>query len=215
MQISVTSNASAVAKAMDGLGRNQFPFAMSMALNDVARQAGSKTLKEKADDVFEGGAVPYTKSGFRYKKSNKRNLTAEVFVERGRADYMRLQIYGGIRTPKDKKILIPTQHTRLNRYGNITRGTYSKIINDRSKYFSGIPKGLSGDQNRGIWERYGRATRSGGQRIRKVANFRDRANYQALFPFRKTVEGVVFARRTGFADRFQVRLKEALRNKKR
>ena len=214
MQINIKSNIKQLTRSLNETQRKRIPFATSRALNDVAATAALGTLREKAERVFEGGATRYTKTGFRYNRSNKQNLTAEVFIDPSRADYMKFQIAGGTRFPKNKAILIPTRNTKLNKFGNIKRGTYNQIINNKQKYFSGVPKGLSGAHNEGIWERYGRQTKRGGQRIRMVAKFIKDAGYQPLFPFAKTTEGVVFSRNDGVANRFRVRLREALAKKK-
>ena len=216
MQISIKADIKKLTRGLNDIQKKQIPFATSRALNDVARQAASKTLREKAQDVFEGGATSFTKSGFRYEKSNKQNLTAKVFIDPARAEYMRFQIAGGTRFPKNRALMIPTTHTRLNKFGNITRGTFNKLINDRTKYFSGIPKGMQGASNEGIWERYGRNYRGrGGQKIRMVAKYRKRGQYQPLFPYAETVEGVVFGRKDGVAERFRKRLAEALASQRR
>jgi hypothetical protein len=216
MQISIKADIKKLTRGLNDIQKKQIPFATSRALNDVARQAASKTLRERADKVFEGGATSFTKSGFRYEKSNKKNLTAKVFIDPARAEYMKFQIAGGTRFPKNRALMIPTTHTRLNKFGNITRGTFNKLINDRSKYFSGIPKGMQGAANEGIWERYGRQTKARtGQKIRMVAKYRKRGQYQPKFPYADTVAGVVFGRKDGVAERFNIRLQAALRSKKR
>lgn len=214
MQISVTSNVAELTRGLNDIQRKQIPFAASRALNDVAKTAAMKTLREKAKRVFAGGATRFTLTGFLYRQSTKKNLSAEVFIEPQRGEYMRFQIGGGTRFPDRRKIMVPTNNTRLNKFGNIPRGTYSKIINDRTKYFSGIPKGLSGNSNLGIWERYGRSKRfPGGKRIRMVAKYIDRAQYSPVFPFAETTRGVVFGRQDGFAVRFNKRLSAAMRTR--
>jgi hypothetical protein len=216
MRINVSSNISTVARFLTDVEKKQIPFAASQALNDVAKKAAMVDLREKAKKIFAGGATRFTQTGFLYRKSTKKNLTAEVFIEPKRGKYMKFQIDGGTRFPERRKIMIPTNNTRLNKFGNIPRGTYARIINDKTKFFSGIPKGLAGEDNRGIWERYGRSKRyPSGKRIRKVASYIDRAQYRPIYPFAETTSGVVFGRQDGFALRFNVRLAAALRSRKR
>ena len=149
------------------------------------------------------------------KKSNKRDLTAVVFVDEAQAKYMRFQIRGGIRFPLRNALMISTDKTRLNRFGNITPATYRQMINNKTKYFKGVPNGKSGQNYEGIWERYGRSKRyPGGQRIRMVARYIDKAQYRPLFPFAETTQGVVFSQQSGIAIRFRKRLAEALRTAK-
>lgn len=214
MQISVTSNIREVSRGLNRIQRKQIPFAASLALNDVAFEAGpkGKVLAEKADKTFKGGATRFTQRGFKVKKATKRSLTAEVFVDERQAQYMRFQINGGTRFPLRNALLISTERTRLNRFGNITPATYKQIINNKQKYFKGVPKGKSGQNYEGIWERYGRSKRHpGGQRIRMVARYIDKAQYRPLFPFADTTQGVVFSQHSGIAVRLRKRLEQALR----
>ena len=210
MNINISTNISSVTKALNAFGKNQIPFAASRALNDVAFHMSRKVMPKKSNDTFAGGATAFTKRGFKYKKSNKRNLTAEVFIDTAQEKYLKFQISGGNRFPEKRSIIVPTSNTKLNRYGNITRATYSRIINDKKKFFKGIPRGRTGKSNEGIWERYGN-----NKNIRIVARYVDKAQYEPLFPFGKIGERVVFSRNQGFADRFRVRLQEAKRTARR
>jgi len=215
MQISVKADIKALTRGLTDIQRRHIPYATSRALNDVAATVALKSLRQKAQEVFEGGATGFTKTGFRYEKSNKQNLMAKVFVEGARAEYIRFMVYGGTRFPKNRSLMIPTKHTKLTKLGNIKRSEYAKMINDRTKYFSGVPKGLQGEHLAGIWERYGRRTRRGGQKIRMVAKYRGRGLYQPVFPYADTVAGVVFGRKDGVSERFRKRLAEALASKRR
>lgn len=216
MQISIKADIDRLTRNLNDVQRRQIPFATSRALNDVVKTIAMKSLRQKAQEVFEGGATSFTKTGFRYEKSNKQNLMAKVFIDGARADFLRFQIAGGTRFPKNRALMIPTKHTKLTKLGNIKRSEYAKIINDRAKYFSGIPKGLQGDHLAGIWERYGRQNKARtGQKIRMVAKYRSRGQYQPKFPYADTVAGVVFGRKDGVAERFQKRLAAALASKKR
>ena len=169
-------------------------------------------IKDEDVKVFEGGATGFTKRAFRYKPSNKRNLSAEVFTSDNH-EYMKFMIEGGTRFPDKRAIRVSTKHSKLNKYGNFTRATVQKMINDKKKYFTGVPKGMPG-AGAGVWERYGRKTKSGGQKIRMVGVFQDNAQYRPLFPFGEFTEGVVFSRNDGFAIKFRQRLEEAIKTSK-
>jgi len=220
MNINVSSNINQVTRHLTAIQKKQIPFALAGALNDVAFKAGpgrgGKVLAKEADKTFKGGATGFTKRGFKVNKATKQNLTAEVFVDELQAKYMRFQIKGGTRFPERKSLLISTDKTRLNKFGNITPATYARLINDKTKYFKGVPKGVSGQQYEGIWERYGRSSRKpGGQRIRMVARYIDKAQYRPLFPFGETVKGVVFGQQGGITERFKKRLAYALKTAKK
>ena len=209
-----------LSRNLNSMQKTQLPFVMSKTINDVAfatiDRNNSSGLKQKAKDTFEGGATPFTVGGFRYRKSTKKNLTAYVFIESAREKYMHFQIKGCTRQPNNKTILVPTKNIKLNKYGNLTKATRSKLFDDKKKFFEGIPKGLTGDNNRGIWERYGRnKANPSGQRIRMVANYVGQAQYRPKFPFKKTVEDVVFGQKRGIGKSFEKNLKQALKTMKR
>ena len=215
MQVSVKADIKAVQKSLDKTQRSLIPKAASDALNYVAWLASQKRLREKAQEIFAGGAVAYTRGAFRFAKSTAKSLTAEVFIDPDRDRYMRFQIAGGRRTPDRKKIWVPTRNTKLNRYGNIPRATMRRMIGDREKFFKGIPRGLHGESNNGIWERYGRtATHPRGKNIRMVARYVSSTQYSPLFPFAEITEGVVFGNQR-FARKFNERLSAALRKRAR
>ena len=213
MQISVESNIKEITKTLDSKYRKQIPFAASQALNDVARSASIDNNKQTSG-VFEGGATPHTKRSFKYKKTNKRELAAAVFVDPKTHKYMQFMVQGGTRFPENKAILTSTYKSKLNKYGNFTKGTMSRMLDDKTKFFKGVPKGQP-DAGEGIWERYGRSKAyPSGRRIRKVGAYIDHAQYRPLFPFGTFTKDVVFSRNQGFVKEFRIRLAQAIRTAK-
>jgi hypothetical protein len=209
MRINVSADLKEMSRKLSYLQREQIPFAASRTLNELAYDIARKTMPQKADDIFEGGATAFTKKGFKYEKSNKRNLIAKVFVDERQKEYMKFMIQGGTRFPRKRAILVSTKYSKLNKYGNFPRGKVADMLGDKKKFFSGQPKGQT-SKPPGIWERYGRGSKSGGQRIRLVALYTQDANYTPLFPFGTFAEGVVFSRNDGFAKRFRDNLARAL-----
>jgi hypothetical protein len=208
MNIDVRSNIAEVTKNLTNIQRKQIPFATSKTLNELAFDISRKAMPQNADRKFKGGATRFTKQGFKYKKSSKNFLVAEVFVDDIQVEYMKYMVEGGTRFPKKRAIVVPTSKMRLNKFGNMKEGQVKKILADKDKYFSGVPKGHPGAPA-GIWERYGR--RGGrAKRIRPVALYTDSAGYMPLFPFAQIGKSVVFARSNGFTDRFRKNLLKAL-----
>ena len=164
MNINVSSNINQVTRHLNDIQRKQIPFALAGALNDVAFKAGPKgrVLGKEADKTFKGGAPAFTQRAFKVNKANKKNLTAEVFVDKVQQRYLRFQIKGGIRFP------------------------------DRSS-----------------------GRKPGGQKIRMVARYIDKAQYRPLFPFAETTQGVVFGQQGGITERFRKRLAYALKTAKK
>ncbi len=222
MQIDIRSNIKELTKELTKIQKEQIPFATSKTLNEIAYRAAKQELPKKPDEVFAGGAVNFTKTGFNYKKSTKRNLIASVFINPTRAKYMQFMVQGGARFPDKRAILVSTKHSKLTKQGNLPRHYVRTILSDKQKYFSGIPKGKGNDQDyAGIWERYGRYISSNkkstdyqsqGRRIRMVAHYASKGLYKPLFPFGAFTEGIVFSRNDGIAIVFRRNLKMALEN---
>ena len=138
-------------------------------------------------------------------------IAAAVFINPKTHEYMEFMVQGGTRFPERKAILTSTYKSKLNKYGNFTKGTMSRMLDDKTKFFKGVPKGQP-DAGEGIWERYGRSKAyPSGRRIRKVGAYIDHAQYRPLFPFSKLTDGVVFSRDKGFNKAFSQRLADAIR----
>ena len=100
---------------------------------------------------------------------------------------MKLQISGGTRRARGRAIPVPVpKNMRANKFGNIVRGKILKLLADKKKYFSGVPKGISGDA--GIWERMGKG---GHGRIRMIIAWEPKADYRKRYPFKSLVEKAV------------------------
>lgn len=214
MRIEVKTNIKELTRNLTRTQKEQIPFAASQTINQLAFEISKKVLPKKTQEVFEGGATAFTQKAFNYSKSTKHTLIARVFIDEKREKYMRFMIAGGTRTPDKRAILVATDSSKVNKFGNIPRGTIQQMIEDKSKFFKGIPKGRQGQQYEGIWERYGRASKSGGQRIRMVGRYTDEAQYKPLFMFAEYAKNIVFSRSGGFNERFKANLERALANAK-
>jgi len=212
MRLSIKHNIDEVTRGMSSIQKKQIPFATMLALNDTAfdlQRVYKAQTKQKFDQPTQ-----FTQTGFAVQKAKKTDLTAVVYVTEKREDYMKLQVDGGVRHPKNKAIIIPNRSNsdELAKYrsGNLTKGAVNKLKKQKDKYFFGVPKGNQGSE--GIWERYGRtATASvSGARIRQVAKLSKQAKYKALFPWTSIGNGVAFSRSKGFDSHFAKRLRFAL-----
>jgi len=224
LKIDIRADIKSATKGLSRVQKEQIPFATSQTLNQLAfeltkkRKSGvigratTKTFKKKSGT----GSTRFTQRNFFFDKSTKRELTAYVFWDERNADYMKFQVAGGTRFPKQKSVLVPTSHSRkyLDAYGNFKPSVLDEWFGDTNpKYFKGVPKGAK-RQSEGIWERYGRQTKKGGQKIRMVAAFKGNAQYQPLFPFGKITKDYVFSQDNGFARKFRSNLDKALKKAK-
>ena len=143
----------------------QLPFAMSQALNQLARQA-QQDMKEGTTQYFINPTA-YTRNAFRYEQSTKANLTAYVGPDASRR-YFPTQIQGGRRQTKKYegflaglepslkgRKLVPTSRV-INAAGNPRKAVFGQIekglsTTNRGGFFIGRPKG--GNRPFGVWRR--------------------------------------------------------------
>ena len=145
MQISVKTNTKEITKKVSRLFSSQIPFATSVAINNVA--FGLRGWEMAQIPAFLDRPTPFTLRGVRYTKSNKRNLTAFVYLTEPVDEYMKYQIHGGSR-PAKRGCVLPSRRVKTNTYGNLPRGK-SKTLRKRANVFSGKPSG----ERAGIWQK--------------------------------------------------------------
>ena len=102
------------------------------------------------------------------------------------AEYLRLQIEGGTRTPGGRAIAVPTSKVELREYGNVigAQGRIKRLLN-RKDTFQGTIGGVAG-----VWQRpkQGKRSRGGSGTIgpsglKLLVAYESRAHYQPRFDF--------------------------------
>jgi len=191
MNLNITTNIKSIQLGLSKTAKRQVPFAIASTLTQLAFQAMQEE-KQQAPKYLDR-PTPFTIKGFRYKKANKRNLMSLVYIDSAdsKRSYMKYSIEGGVSRPKKSALVHPAKNSKLNKYGNLPRNYVKKALANKAKFFSGVPKGMQGDDNSGIWQRYGTKNN---QRIRMVAQWRKSRSYQARFPFYEITGDVVFGR---------------------
>lgn len=196
--LQVSADFSGLSKAQRFLGayRNQLPFATSVALNQTARQV-QQAYKAETTRSFDK-PVAFTRNAFRYNKSTKANLVAEVFPAADRP-YLTTQSFGGTRRfktyeglirglaqssgnplPSNLK-LIPTAIAR-NAAGNPKRRLFAELqsrlsTTDRGGFMVGTPRG--GNRAPGVYRR------SRGRLVPYFVTAAQEPRYRPLFPFER------------------------------
>lgn len=143
----ITFDVNPMVRRLDAIKAVQVPFAASLALNRVARDA-RKELREQMKAKFRN-PVPFTLNSVYVKSSTKSNLAAEVglkeFATKGNpaSKYLLPQITGGpayatrfqkalransILAPNEYAIPTQSDYLRLNQYGNIRPSQYTEIL---------------------------------------------------------------------------------------
>ena len=208
-------------EAMNDEVRRQLPYATSLAVNNVAKRIREEEKRQMAR-VFDN-PTPFTLRSVLIEWANKRKPWGRVFIRdeafKGTAPvkYMGPEVYGEQRRTKrfersliHKGIMpagmyvVPGSGAKLNRYGNITPGTFTQILsalganadwmqnrtgsrrsnrNARGKaYFVAKIKGVLG-----VWQRYG----AGGRSAKPILIFtRNKPDYKTKFPFHRISAGV-------------------------
>jgi hypothetical protein len=204
-------------KRLSVIHNDQIPFAASVALNKLAfqiavGQGGKGELRNQVDRYLKGGAERFTKQGFQYVKSTKKNLQATIFAElagtrtsvSGSKDpssggggmkrrYLENIIEGGTVLPPDKpgrtNLLQPTKNTprgAINKHGNIKPDAYAKYRANKDRYFYGFPAGKpKTDKFLGLYERVGVKRKKGGTKLKKIFTTGNKSRpIRRLFPAR-------------------------------
>lgn len=148
VEISLRSNIKQVSKQLSALAYKQLDFAASQAINDLAKQV-AVAEKENIKATFEK-PKPFTVNAVGVKGSNKRSLTAVVFVRPIAAKYLAPYEDGGMHKLPGRALLNP-KNIRLDQYGQITRATLARL-KSRSDVYIGPVNTKHGIVN-GVWQR--------------------------------------------------------------
>lgn len=136
----------------------QIPFAVSVALNDLAFQVMRKE-NSAMSDIFKNPR-PFTQRATQVeKKASKSDLTAVVSIRPAQQKYIEPYEDGGQHSSSWKlgNLLVPVDGP-TDRFGQIPRGMLERILN-RPDVFKGTVKGITG-----IWQRPSRGVRRDGRR---------------------------------------------------
>ena len=205
MQMSVKADTKKLTRYLT-FQRKQIPYATMTALNQTAFDV--RTSLQRLLPRFIDRPTKATVKSIQVQKSTKQYLVATVgFVGEGfrtskwktsPAKIMEKHIKGGTRMPTKKAIAVPVK-LRTNRYGNLPRNKVTQLMADKTKYFSGVPKGMS---NAGIYERQKK-------KLKMLVAWEPKAVYQGgRFPFSRIAIKAV-ARK--YHKRFEAALKYALK----
>lgn len=203
MRISVKDDLDQLKRNLTRLERDQVPFAASLALNNLATDIANALTAQM--DRYLDKPTPFTQKAyqsrqgtFRGKRANKKNLVAIIEAGKIQGEYLKYQIVGGIRKPKQTAILVPTRKAPLNQYGNLTKGRRKNMIAGEKGFFSA---GKREDKTPGIYKRIRKS-------IEPMAFYVDQASYEPIYPIDKIANGVA---RNRFARRFREALERAVK----
>lgn len=202
MKISVEADIEKLKHRLTRLQKDQLPFAASLALNQVAADVANEITRQMPNNLdrptpFTLKAYQFRPGTFRGMRANKRNLMVLINPADIQKQYLRYQIEGGIRTPKQRAIFVPSDKAPKNQYGNLSRANRKRIIQGKGKYFSA---GREEGKTPGIYYR----TENG---IEPMAFYVNQATYKPILPVQRIAAGVV---KSKYARRLQEALSRAL-----
>jgi len=178
VRVSVRSDWRAFRDQVEGLRKDQLPFATARALTETAK-AAQREVTAALPSIFDR-PTPFTMQAIGITAARKTDLRALVFVKDVQARYLRLEETGGERVQKPGAPVLPPVDVPLNAFGNIPRGLLKKLKGKkRGQVFVGTVKGVYGFWQRGPLHS-----------IRLLAAFRPRARYQPRFHFITRVQAV-------------------------
>jgi len=171
-------------RGLSDVANRQLPFALMLTINDATDDIKANTLKtlEKKFDR----PTPFTKRGVYTRRASKRRLIGEVGFKKIQAEYLMLNITGGIRLPKRNAILMPVAQ-RKNKYGNLPRGSVKRAVARRDTFVASKNDPRTRHLQPGIYKRKSKSRRRAAGAVLLVS-FRDRAKYRKRYDFHDAAE---------------------------
>ena len=191
MIISVKTDFQKFRRTLDTLGRQQLPYAASLALNQTARTAREDVTRALPAIFSTKGyqSVPFTMRAIGTTMARKSNLRVEIFVKRQQAKYLAIEETGGLRVrAPGAPVLTPVDVDVAATHGNIPRGLLRKLLEEPETYFLARIRGVYG-----LWERVSGPGRQSthvlrsARGLRLLVAFRERAIYRPRFGFGERV----------------------------
>lgn len=203
--LNVEADFKALERALDDTPQKQLPFAMMLALNDTAKDV--KLAEERQIGRIFDRPTPFTKKAVYVRRATKSGLTAQVGIKPVQAEYLGLQVKGGIRRPK-RRALVIGRGLRRNKYGNLPKGAV-KRAESKGQTFVARKGGGGSHLAPGLYQR-GKGRR-GACKIKMLVAFEPRAKYRKRFPFQGTAMRTA---RAVIEDHLARRLKETIKTAK-
>lgn len=117
-----------------------FKFSAAKALTRTARAIAKDDLPKDLTSSLDR-PTRFTKQGFYTQSATRDKLIAAVGIKDKQVEYMKYQVYGGVRKPKRKLLRLPAD-VELDSYGNIPRRALSQLIS-RAKAGKRVTKSMS------------------------------------------------------------------------
>jgi hypothetical protein len=173
---SVTSNIREVVSDVNARFVSQVPFATARALTQVA-QIVQREVTASLPSIFDR-PTPFTMRAVQIIPATKTSMTSTVYILPQQAQYLGLEIAGGVRLPANVAIPVPVD-IPLNRYGSMSPNIVAQLLR-RADCFSGTVHG-----HPGIFQRVA------GGKVIMLIGWAKRTQYESHFDFAGIAQRVI------------------------
>lgn len=167
-------------RAMIDLRAKQVPFAMALAINELAK--GVAAVERKLIDQTFDTPTPFTENAYRIEVATKARPIAVVAAKDIQAQYLDPYVVGGDRFLGTKKGMLGPRDVAVNKYGNLTKGKLQALKN-KPGVFIGPVTTKAGKVINGVWQRPIAAKQPKGKR---VTGAQPKAGLKLLIQFEDT-----------------------------
>jgi hypothetical protein len=180
--IGIKGSLSPLHRSMIALGAKQVPFAMSLALNTLAKGVAADQAK-LIDETFDT-PTPFTEKAYRIEVATKSRQIAVVAAKDIQAQYLAPYVVGGARSLGTKRGMLAPRGVGLNQYGNLTKGKMASLKGKRGVFIGAVTT-KAGKTINGVWQRPAAAKRTRGARANGA---QPRAGLKLLIQFEDTAQ---------------------------
>jgi hypothetical protein len=185
MQVSIRGEIRGVLRDFRDLRDKDVKYALKNAINDTAFEM-RKVLGGDMQGTFDRPTSFTTNpSAWDVAKAQVSRPSATIRLKGIQASYLKWQAYGGTRMPNKKAIPIPQEGgAAISRAHGGLKRQWRKILDDKSRYFSGAPKGGG---RPGVYRRLGvsKSTPSG-KKIRLELAWEKSAKYERRWRYEES-----------------------------
>lgn len=179
--ISIKTTKNTASQGIKKLER-QIPFFTAVALTKTA--ADVRDAEQTGVAKHFDRPTPFTRKPFFIQRATKRNLVARVGIKTIQQRYLKYGIEGGTLKPKGKALIQPAK-ARLNKYGNLPKGSVARSSAKPKTFTTKRSDPTSKHLSPGIYQRMARG------KLKKLVSFVDQQAYKPRYPFGKAAETAV------------------------
>jgi hypothetical protein len=138
-------------RAFVDLRAKQAPFAISLALNALAKGV-QQVEQDEVRQTFDT-PTPFTQSAYRIEVATKGKPVAVVAAKDIQAEYLEPYVVGGNRSLGTKRGMLAPRAVGLNQYGNLPKSKLASLRSKPGVFIGPVTFKKSGKTINGVWQR--------------------------------------------------------------